>query len=59
MASNVTEINQCVEDQLIFNKSDQDHSMGKINFVRNRARTTRSPHTKRHIWTPILKDTQN
>lgn len=46
MANNVTEINPCVEDQLIFNKSDQDHSMGKIVFVRNRARTTRSPHTK-------------
>ena len=47
MASNVTEINPCVEDQLIFNKSDQDHSMGKINFVRNRARTTRDSQSRR------------
>ena len=58
MARNITEINPCVEDQLIFNKGDQDNSIGKIIFVSNRARTTRSPHTKRHIWT-ILKYKQN
>lgn len=29
MASNVTEVNQCVNGQLIFNKGDQDHSMGE------------------------------